>query len=37
VHIFRLRDGKVVDHWAIRDDWDAVVQFNAPVAEASPA
>jgi predicted ester cyclase len=37
VHIFRLRDGLIVDHWPVRDDWDAVVQFNAPLAEAGRA
>jgi predicted ester cyclase len=35
-HIFRLRDGMIVEHWPVREVWDAVRQFNAPArAEAS--
>ena len=30
-HIFRIRDGMIVDHWPVREIWDAVRQFNAPV------
>lgn len=30
-HYFRLRDGKIVEHWPVREIWDAVKQFNAPV------
>jgi len=37
VHIFRLRDGMIVDHWPVRDDWDGILQFHAPVAEGMPA
>ncbi|HEX6506561.1 MAG TPA: nuclear transport factor 2 family protein [Chloroflexota bacterium] len=31
IHIFRIHDGQITDHWPVRDDWDAVVQFSAPV------
>lgn len=30
-HFFRIQDGKIVEHWPVRDIWDAVRQFNAPV------
>jgi predicted ester cyclase len=30
-HIFRLADGKIVEHWPVREIWDAVKQCNAPV------
>jgi predicted ester cyclase len=37
-HIFRLRDGVIVEHWPVREIWDAVCQFNAPTrAEVSAA
>lgn len=36
VHIFRIQDGMIVEHWPVREIWDAVRQFNAPTqAEAS--
>ena len=28
VHIFRLRDGKVVEHWAVRDDLGMMKQLG---------
>lgn len=31
VHIFRIRDGRIVDHWPVRDDLDALHQYGAPV------
>jgi predicted ester cyclase len=34
-HFFRLRDGVIVEHWPVREIWDAVKQFNAPVREQS--
>jgi predicted ester cyclase len=35
-HIFRLEDGMIVEHWPVREIWDAVCQFSAPaLAEAS--
>jgi predicted ester cyclase len=34
-HIFRIRDGMIVEHWPVREIWDAVRQFSAPaLAEA---
>jgi predicted ester cyclase len=30
-HFFRIVDGMIVEHWPVRDIWDAVRQFNAPV------
>ncbi|MBV9278598.1 MAG: nuclear transport factor 2 family protein [Chloroflexi bacterium] len=37
-HIFRIRDGKIVEHWPVREIWDAVLQFSAPaLAEAASA
>jgi predicted ester cyclase len=36
-HFFRLRDGMIVEHWPVREIWDAVKQFNAPVREAPGA
>ena len=32
-HFFRLRDGLIVEHWPVREIWDAVKQFNAPTRE----
>ena len=29
VHVFRLRDGKVVEHWAVRDDLGLMKQLGA--------
>jgi predicted ester cyclase len=29
-HTFRIRDGRIVEHWPVREIWDAVRQFNAP-------
>jgi predicted ester cyclase len=29
-HIVRVRDGLIVEHWPVREIWDAVRQFNAP-------
>jgi predicted ester cyclase len=29
VHIFRLRDGKIVEHWAVRDDLGMMKQLGA--------
>lgn len=26
-HIFRIRDGLIVEHWPVREIWDAVRQF----------
>jgi predicted ester cyclase len=34
-HFFRLRDGLIVEHWLVREIWDAVKQFNAPTRERS--
>jgi predicted ester cyclase len=28
-HMFRLRDGKIVEHWAVRDDLDMLQQLGA--------
>jgi predicted ester cyclase len=28
-HFFRIRDGLIVEHWPVREIWDAVRQFNA--------
>jgi predicted SnoaL-like aldol condensation-catalyzing enzyme len=33
-HFFRIKDGMIVEHWPVRDIWDAVRQFNAPVHSA---
>lgn len=30
IHIFRIGDGVITDHWPVRDDWSAVLQFSAP-------
>jgi steroid delta-isomerase-like uncharacterized protein len=29
VHIFRIRDGKIVEHWAVRDDLGMMKQLGA--------
>jgi predicted ester cyclase len=29
VHIFRVRDGKIVEHWAVRDDLGLMKQLGA--------
>jgi predicted ester cyclase len=29
VHIFRIRDGKIVEHWAVRDDLALMKQLGA--------
>jgi predicted ester cyclase len=29
-HIFRIQDGMIVEHWPVREIWDAVRQFSAP-------
>jgi len=29
-HIFRIRDGMIIEHWPAREIWDAVRQFSAP-------
>lgn len=34
-HFFRLRDGFIVEHWPVREIWDAVKQFHAPVCEST--
>jgi predicted ester cyclase len=31
VHIFRLRDGKIVEHWAVRDDLGLMKQLGGVV------
>lgn len=36
-HFFRLQDGLIVEHWPVREIWDAVKQFNAPVRESETA
>lgn len=28
VHIFRIRDGKIVEHWAVRDDLGLMKQLG---------
>jgi predicted ester cyclase len=28
VHIFRVRDGKIVEHWAVRDDLGLMKQLG---------
>ncbi len=39
-HIFRIRDGMIVEHWPVRDIYEAVLQFHDPArsarAEARP-
>jgi predicted ester cyclase len=30
-HFFRIQNGKIVEHWPVRDIWEAVRQFHAPV------
>lgn len=32
-HIFRLEDCMIVEHWPVREIWDAVRQFSAPALE----
>lgn len=29
VHIFRVREGKIVEHWAVRDDLGLMKQLGA--------
>lgn len=36
-HFFRVRDGMIVEHWPVREIWDAVTQFNAPVRDGETA
>lgn len=28
LHVFRVQDGKVVEHWAVRDDYGMLEQIN---------
>ncbi len=38
VHIFRVVDGKITEHWAVRDDFDLLLQLGAisrPTARAA--
>jgi predicted ester cyclase len=35
-HFFRIRDGRIVEHWAIRDDLEAALQLGA-FADQPPA
>lgn len=30
LHVFRVHDGKVIEHWAIRDDYAMLEQLNRP-------
>jgi predicted ester cyclase len=30
-HFFRIQDGKIVEHWPVRNIWEAIRQFHAPV------
>jgi predicted ester cyclase len=36
-HFFRVRDGRIVEHWPVRDIWEAVKQFNAPNRDSETA
>lgn len=36
-HTFRLEDGMIVEHWPVREIWDAVRQFSAPALSESLA
>src|SRR3954452_16731660 len=36
LHVFRVQDGKVVEHWAIRDDY-AMIEQLSPSDECRPA
>jgi predicted ester cyclase len=28
VHVWRLADGRIVEHWAVRDDLDLMMQLG---------
>jgi predicted SnoaL-like aldol condensation-catalyzing enzyme len=34
VHIFRFRDGMIVEHWPVRDDLHAMMQWNEAIGSA---
>jgi len=36
IHMFRLQDGQIVEHWACRDDVDMMRQLGLPLSIAQP-
>lgn len=36
VHIFRIEDGRIAEHWAVRDDLKAMIQLGVIAPPASP-